>query len=336
MSGIVVPPPSRLLRVDHASAVYAAARTARETGRDGGLPSVLTERAAVVTSELAGNLDRHAINGSIVVQRPAIGLGIDVLAADDGPGMADVGHWLLDGNTTTGTLGTGLGAVGRMATVFRIRSAPRSGTLASARVLLPGTPAGPAAAVGHFCLPRDGEDHCGDAIALAELTGGWAAVVVDGLGHGPDAAEAAETAIRVFRQNPDRPFPHQLATMHRALRTTRGAAVALARVASGTLEFCGVGNVSGTTISGDGRSRLLLSIPGVVGYALPAAQVRHTALTAGDLVVLHTDGVGHTWRTPASATQPPNALLLAADLSHRHRNPRDDAAMIALHPDQLR
>ncbi len=335
IGSVVVPPASRHLRVDHVSAVYAAARAARETGRAAGLPQVLTERAAVVTSELAGNLDRHAINGSVVVQRSPIGLGIDVLAADDGPGMADVGHWLLDGNTTTGTLGTGLGAVSRMATVFRIRSVPRDGTIAAARLLVPGTPAGRAAAIGHFCLPREGEVVCGDAIAVAELTDGWTAVVVDGLGHGPDAAEAADAAIRVFRQNPDRPLPQQLTSMHRALRTTRGAAVALARIAPHRLEFCGVGNVSGTTIGTGGRSQLLLSIPGVVGFTLPAVQVRHTVLAEGDVVVLHTDGVDRTWRAPAVTDLPSHALSLAARLAHHHRNPRDDAAMLALHPDRL-
>ncbi|SFW67585.1 Anti-sigma regulatory factor (Ser/Thr protein kinase) [Amycolatopsis australiensis] len=329
----MVPPPSRHVRVDHVSAVYAATRAARETGRAAGLPDVLTERAAVVTSELAGNLDKHAVNGSVVVQRATTGLGVDVLAADDGPGMADVEHWLLDGNTTTATLGTGLGAVSRMATVFRIRSAPGRGTLAAARVLAPGTPVGQAAAMAHFCLPRSGESQCGDAIAVAPTTGGWTALVADGLGHGPDAAQAAGRAVEVFAQNPDRPPSHQLANMHRALRGTRGAAIALARVTPRRLEFCGVGNISGTTLHESGRSGLLLSIPGIVGFTLPVAQVRQTALAEGDLVVLHTDGIDPGWRTgPAWAG---NALLLAAELAHHHRNPRDDAAVLALHPDRI-
>ena len=258
----MVPTPSRHVRIDHASAVYAATRAARETGRAAGLPDVLTERAAVVTSELAGNLDKHAVNGSVVVQRATTGLGIDVLAADDGPGMTDLEHWLLDGNTTTATLGTGLGAVKRMATVFRIRSAPGSGTIAAARVLAPGTPAGRAAAMAHFCLPREGESVCGDAVAIAETSGSQTAVVADGLGHGPDAAEAADVALSVFAQNPDRPLAHQIASMHRALRATRGAAIALARITPRRLEFCGIGNVIGTTLNGRSRPRAAAQHPG--------------------------------------------------------------------------
>ncbi|MGW7535983.1 SpoIIE family protein phosphatase [Amycolatopsis sp. NPDC054798] len=339
MTGVVVPPPSRCVRIGHPSAVYAAARAARDTGRAAGLPEVLAERAAVVTAELASNLDKHAANGVVVVHRTAIGLGVDVLAADDGPGMADVGHWLVDGNSTTATLGTGLGAVDRMAAAFRIGSAPGAGTLAAARVLAPGAPPGRVAATGHFCLPRDGEHLCGDAVAVAETAGSWNVVVADGLGHGPDAAEAADAAIRVFGQNPERPLPHQLTSMHRALRATRGAAVALARITPHRVDFCGVGNVSGTALSGSGRPGLLLSIPGIVGFTLPNPQVRRAPLGTGDVVVLHTDGVGPGWRNPPPgsrlAARPGDALLLAAELVHRHRNPRDDAAMIALQPDRL-
>ncbi|WP_103348928.1 ATP-binding protein [Amycolatopsis sp. CA-128772] len=317
------------IRVDHPSAGYAAARVARATAQDAGLPDVLTDRAAVVAAELAGNIDKHTRGGSVFVQRSLTGRGVDVLAADDGPGMTDLDHWLLDGNTTTATLGAGLGAVKRMATEFRITSSPADGTLAAARLLDPASPP-LRGATGHFRLARDGEEYCGDAVALAEVTGSRTAVVADGLGHGPDAAEAAEAALRVFTENPDRPLPHQLTNMHRALRATRGAAIALVRIAPGRLEFCGVGNVGGATI-GAGPARLLLSTPGVVGFTLPAAPVRHLALAEDDVVVLHTDGVGSGWRVPGRT---PDLLLLAADLAHRHRNPRDDAAMLALRADR--
>ncbi|WP_290059374.1 SpoIIE family protein phosphatase [Amycolatopsis solani] len=315
--------PTHRIRVDHPSAAYAAARVAREAAHATGLPDVLAERAAVVAAELAGNIDKHTAGGSVFVQRSLIGRGIDVLAADDGPGMADLDHWLLDGNTTTATLGTGLGAVHRMATEFRIRSSPATGTLAAARLLVPPPYGG---AIGHFRLAREGEQHCGDAVALADVTGGRTAVVADGLGHGPDAAEAADAAVRVFLENPDRPLPHQLTNMHRALRTTRGAAVALIRITPRRLEFCGVGNVSGASV-GAGPSRLLLSTPGIVGFTLPSAPVRHVELAEGDVVVLHTDGVGTGWRVPGRV---PDLLLLATELAHRHRNPRDDAAVLAL------
>ncbi|SEF20202.1 Stage II sporulation protein E (SpoIIE) [Amycolatopsis pretoriensis] len=312
--------PTHRIRVDHPGAADAAARVARETANDAGLPDVLAERAAVVAAALAGAIDEHTRGGSVFVQRSLTGRGVDVLAAGDGPGTADLDRRLLDG--------TGPDEVKRLATGFRITSSPTAGTLAAARVL---DPAGPpfSGSAGHFRLPREGEEYCGDAVALAEVTGSRTACVADGLGHGPDAAEAADAAMRVFTENPDRPLPHQLTNMHRALRTTRGAAVALVRVAPHRLEFCGVGNVSGATVGG--ASRLLLSTPGIVGFSLPAAPVRQLALAGDEAVVLHTDGVGSGWRGPG---RPADVLLFAADVAHRYRDPHDDAALLALHPER--
>ncbi len=315
---------TRQLRIDHPSAVHAAVHATRNLARDAGLPEGLVDRAAVITAELAGNLDKHAKGGVVYLQQALTGTGIEILAADDGPGMADLDHWRTDGHTTTGTLGTGLGAVSRMATDFRIESIPGVGTLAAARVL------SVAGGAMHFCLPREGEDHCGDAVAVAASAGGWTAVVADGLGHGPAAAEASEAALRVFRADPARPLPEHLKAMHQALRRTRGAAVALARATPGRVEFCGVGNVAGTTFDG-GRPRLLLSVPGVVGFTLPPAPVR-VLTTESALVVLHTDGVDPAWS--AHAPTFPHPALLAATLVHRHRIPRDDAAMLALRQDR--
>ncbi|WP_181776050.1 ATP-binding protein [Amycolatopsis pittospori] len=319
---------TRFIHIDHISAVYAATRAAREVAAEAGLPEVIAERAAVVTSELASNLDKHATDGAVFVQRSLAGPGVEVYAVDSGPGMADLDHWRVDGHTTTETLGTGLGAVGRLATEFRIRSAAGDGTVAAARILAPGHQA---VDLAHFRLPREGEDRCGDALAVSAMPGARTAVVVDGLGHGPEASDAAEAAIAVFRRDPDRPLPEHLNAMHRALRQTRGAAVALARTSEGTLDFCGVGNIGGLVLT-PGQSHPLLSIPGIVGFTLPVVRVRTVPLTGHELVVLHTDGIGTGWRGPVALGAVPSLTLLAADLAQRHRDLRDDAALIAFGP----
>lgn len=326
---VAVAGPTTQIRIDHASAVYTAVRAAREISAQAGLAEVLAERAAVVASELAGNIDKHASDGSLFVQRSLGGNGVDVYAADAGPGMADLEHWRVDGNSTTRTLGTGLGAIGRLATEFRIRSAAGHGTIAAARILAPGTAPAP---VAHVRLAREGEERCGDAIALSAAAGARTIVVVDGLGHGPDAADAADSAIDAFGRGPGRPLPEHLTTIHRALRHTRGAAVALARIWPDRLEFCGVGNVGGLVLTA-GRTHPLLSMPGIVGFALPATHLRVIPLTEHHLVVLHTDGIGTGWRGPAALDLLPVPALFAAELADRHRDPHDDAALIALGPE---
>ncbi|KZB85389.1 ATP-binding protein [Amycolatopsis regifaucium] len=317
-----------LIRIDHASAVYTAVRAAREVAAKAGLPEVLAERAAVIASELAGNIDKHASDGSVFVQQSLAGHGIDIYATDAGPGMANLDYWRIDGHSTTETLGTGLGAVGRLATEFRIRSAPGAGTIAAARVLAPGRPA---AGIAHVRLPHEGEERCGDALALSTVRGVRTIAIVDGLGHGPEAGDAAEAAIEVFGQRPGRSLSEQLTAMHRRLRQTRGAAVALARVSGDLLEFCGVGNISGLVLT-PGRSQPLLSTPGVVGFSLPSTHVRSLALAGPHVIVLHTDGIGTGWRGPAPLGPLPEPSLLTADLAQHHRDPRDDATVIAFGP----
>ncbi|MBB5850735.1 ATP-binding protein [Amycolatopsis umgeniensis] len=319
---------TRLIHIDHISAVYAATRAAREVADEAGLPEVLAERSAVVASELASNLDKHAGGGAVFVQCSLAGPGVDIHAVDTGPGMADLDHWRVDGNSTTETLGTGLGAVGRLATEFRIRSAAGVGTVAAARILAPGHEV---ADLAHVRLPREGEERCGDALAVSAIPGVRTAALVDGLGHGPEASDAAEAAIAVFRRDPDRPLPEHLNAMHRTLRQTRGAAVALARLSESGLEFCGVGNISGLVLT-PGHTRPLLSIPGVVGFTLPSVRVRTLPLTGHELLVLHTDGIRAAWRGPAALGPLPATTLFAADLAHRHRDLRDDAALIAFGP----
>jgi len=328
---VVTRPESTQLRVDHPSAVHAATRAARDLAHCLGMPDVLAERAAVIAAELAGNLCRHAENGTVVVQPALPGPGVDVLTADAGPGMADVPHWMVDGNTTTATLGTGLGAVRRMATAFHVHSEPGTGTRTAARLLVPGTPS---PATGHFCLPRDGEQACGDAIALHPSGDGTTALLVDGLGHGADAAEAAEAAVEVFTRAPDRPLPEQLAAMHRMLTRTRGAAAALLRVRGEEVEFCGVGNVTAAVLAPGAPAQLLLSVPGIVGFRLPHTPVRQLRPTRRSTLVLHSDGVAPDWRDGTLGARPP--LLLAAELLHRARDPRDDSSMLALTVDDAR
>ena len=90
----------------------------------------------VVVTELASNLSKFAKDGRILLQvlRRTSGCCLEVLAIDSGPGMADVQRCLRDGFSTSGTPGTGLGAVRRMATEFDIHSTPGTGTGVMARV----------------------------------------------------------------------------------------------------------------------------------------------------------------------------------------------------------
>lgn len=322
--------PTREVRIDHHSAVHLAAETARSVARACGLPGALPDQAAVLASELASNIDKHAVDGVLYVQPLPLGGGLEIVAADRGPGMPEIARCLTDGYTTTGTLGAGLGAVSRIATDLAISSQAETGTLVCARLALPHERAAARQAVGLVCLPATDEEQCGDAAAVVDAGGRRTAVVVDGLGHGPGAADAARAAVRAFHAGAERPLPELMTALHRALRHTRGAAVALLRLCADRVEYCGIGNVRLVALSPEGVHHRLTGRPGLVGWRMPEPHTHAFASTGATTAVLHTDGVDMRW-----AHTPPHHLLrlppplVAAAVTRAHHRNRDDATVLA-------
>ncbi|MCF3122304.1 SpoIIE family protein phosphatase [Streptomyces arenae] len=296
------------------------------------MPGALPYQAAVLASELASNIVKHARNGALFVQRSPLGESLDVIAVDSGPGMPDIDLSLTDGYSTTSTLGAGLGAVRRIATELTIRSEAGLGTLAHARLAAPDAPR-TAAAPGALCLPADGQRENGDGYAVVEHGGARTVLVIDGLGHGPEAATAAQRAERTFLANPAAPLADVLTALHKALRHTRGAAVAALRITTGQAEYCGVGNVRAAVLSPDGIHHQFTGQAGIVGYTLPTLRSRFVDLGEHTTAVLYTDGIDHRWtHAPSDALRRLPPVMLAASLAHSHRRRRDDATVLALGP----
>src|SRR6266480_3770706 len=115
--------------------IVAVRENGRELARQCGFPS--TERAVVATavSELARNIIRYAARGEIVLRLvdDSCRRGVEVLAADDGPGIRDVALAMQDGFSTSGGLGLGLPGVRRMMDEFEIRSEFGKGTTVTTR-----------------------------------------------------------------------------------------------------------------------------------------------------------------------------------------------------------
>ncbi|WP_235023883.1 ATP-binding protein [Streptomyces sp. WAC05374] len=322
--------------VDHYSAVQLAASTARRTALDQGLAGALPDQAAVLASELAGNVAKHAQNGALYIQPLPLRTGVEIIAVDRGPGMADLEQCLTDGYTTSNTLGSGLGAVRRIADEFAVRTRPGTGTVVSARLGTPGGgPAEGTPCVGAVRVPADGETACGDSWGLAVTGGVRTALVVDGLGHGGPAAEAAELAVRAFHRDPAQPLPQLLRAMHRALRRSRGAAVGLLRLSADGVEQCAIGNVRTLLLARDGIRQRFGGQPGVVGWNMPEPRVQRVPAEPGTVALLHSDGVDGRWtHAPAPFLTGLPAPLLAGALVHEHRRSRDDATVLTLGPER--
>ena len=191
-------------------------------------------RLAIIATELATNLLKHAGHGEIL-----LGLSentsvpcVELIALDQGPGMVDVDACLVDGYSTAGSQGTGLGAAKRQATSFDIYSGLNLGAAVHVRVCPSKTKFKPRDSFPWAVLWRalPGEDFCGDGFAVRNGTDGFLAMVADGLGHGAFAAQASGEAIRIFEKSNIADPDALLGDLHLGLRATRGAAISVAKI----------------------------------------------------------------------------------------------------------
>jgi anti-sigma regulatory factor (Ser/Thr protein kinase) len=319
------------LAVDEAGAAGVARRVAMDCARRLGFTEQRSGEVAIVAAELASNLHRHADGGVLSVRllrRGEVG-GVELVALDSGPGMADLPLSSLDGHSTAGTLGIGLGAVQRLSDRATGYSQPGRGTVFAAQLWPEGHGPAGRAAVGGLSRPITGEKVCGDRFAARlAADGGLLVLVADGLGHGSLAAAASAAVADAFLATPLSAPGAILEHVHRTVSHTRGAAVSVARVGGGSVVFAGLGNVAGTIAFPDGERRGMVSMPGIVGHQSRVVREFAYDLPAEGVVVLHSDGVSDRWSLreyPGLARRDP--LLVAATLLREAGVRRDDACV---------
>lgn len=321
-----------IAKVADPSQVAEARRTAVNLARASGFDEAGTGRIALVATEMATNLLKHAGAGEIVIGRFADrdGMGVELLSLDKGPGIADLGRALDDGFSTAGSPGNGLGAIRRQADDFSVWSRSGLGMVAIAR-FHSGSGSGQVR-LGAVGEPYPGETVSGDGWAVATVAGGPTLMMADGAGHGPAAAIAAEAAAAAFKEHGNDDCSRLMEAVHRALAPTRGAAVAIARadLRQRLVRFVGVGNIAGVLVDGS-VVRRMVSHNGTAGHIAPRIREFTYPWTGNPTIILHSDGLSAKWDLEAypglSASHP---SLIAGVLFRDFRRGRDDASVVAM------
>ncbi|MBW4459833.1 MAG: SpoIIE family protein phosphatase [Nodosilinea sp. WJT8-NPBG4] len=296
-----------------------------------------TERGKVglLVTEVANNLIRHAGHGVVVLRAIAQDdvIGIEVLGLDQGSGMVDVEECLQDGFSTAGTSGNGLGAIRRLSDFFEIYSQPNKGTALLAHIWAKSSlHASPKIIeIGVVALPKLGEEVSGDACAWEGDAHRRLFLVVDGLGHGPAAASAASAAIRVFHDHHHQSPQRIVEAAHAALRSTRGAALAIAEInfEQQTVCFAGIGNIAASITSATEHHNLM-SYNGTVGHEVRKIKEFTYPWYLNGLLTMHSDGISTQWnldRYPGLSQKHPS--LIAGVLHRDFHRERDDVTMLA-------
>ncbi|MYM24984.1 SpoIIE family protein phosphatase [Duganella sp. FT135W] len=326
--------PAEWIAIQHAADVGAARRSGQALADRLGMSETRIGQLALIITEAATNILKHAGEGSMLVSVANYGgrRCVEVLAFDQGPGIANLQQAMTDGVSSAGTAGTGLGAIRRLADQFDVYAPMGKGTLLFARLWRDAAPASLPLRYGGVCQPIAGETESGDAWAVLPRQDGITMLAVDGLGHGPEAAKAAAAAVATLKATPAQPPGLLVEACHAALRPTRGAALAIATLNPATqqLAFAGIGNIM-ASIYVDGARRQLMSHNGIVGHNVRKVQELQFPCPAGSLVVLASDGISTQWdlaQYPGLLAREP--AMIAAVLLRDHGRRRDDASVLVL------
>ncbi len=135
------------------------------------------------------------------------------------------------------------------------------------------------------------EPHCGDQARCWECDGKFVLCMIDGLGHGKKAEQAALAALDFLERHYDSPLLEIFATCDKALRHTRGVAmgIAVADPATGTLTYAGIGNTRVMVVGQE--TRRLMSNYGIIGAGYRTLKTVTVPLAPDDLVIMSTDGI---------------------------------------------
>ena len=287
--------------VDAASVAVVRERVRAEAAAIA-LPEPAAERLVNVASELGHNQLAHAYGGTMAVRRVSRGdvQGLEVIAADNGGGIASPRE-AFKGEPQTPTpgkrpgatsLGVGLAAVLELADEIDVDVRVEEGTCVRARKYA--SPVARGRQIGVYGRPYPGETKSGDDALFVRKGDALLVAVIDGLGHGVLARDAALPAAAEVVAAASEPFPRIFERAHEALRTTRGAVMSLARV-DGTLavvESAGVGNVGVQVCGVDAARRFagssfVLGAPGKLRQRPPEER----PFGPRDALVLYTDGI---------------------------------------------
>lgn len=320
-----------LIEVRDASASGEARREGWRLCEQAGFSDEERGRTEIVVTELTTNLIKHAAGGWLLLGPSAASNDtIEILALDNGPGIEDLGKALRDGHSTTGTPGTGLGAISRQSDFFQVYSRPKHGTGVLSRISRADAPQrGEMAQIGGVSVPIRGEPVNGDGWAFTANDDTRTVMLVDGLGHGYYAHDAAVAACESFL-GAKGSCGAILRTIHDALRTTRGAAVAVAALdpVNGKVQFAGVGNISATMID-PGARRSAVSMHGIAGHEMRDVREFAYPWSRESLLIMHSDGLTTRWDLdtyPALLTRDP--ALIAGILWKDHRRQNDDSTVV--------
>ena len=329
--------------------VGTARRAVRHFAERVGFEETQLAEIDIVVQEIGTNAVRYATTGGWLHFTTPFGAqaGLELFYWDTGPGVYDLDRAVMDGVSTSGSLGAGLGAIRRLSDEFDLYSTVKSTSrlslserhtshgmaILSRKWLRDGgeeMPQEMAHRFGIWSRPHPSEDVNGDAYFITARGPQTLLAVVDGLGHGPGAKEASDVALEALSEWKGEPLDELLSALHHSLRSTRGAVIGTAIIdnAGGRFHYSGVGNVM-VRVFGASEHTSPISANGTLGARLGKLRVWTYPWVPGATLIMASDGVSASWDIasyPGLLEHSPQ--LLAGILMRDYGRDADDATIL--------
>lgn len=296
---------------------------------------------AIAISEAGTNLTKHTRGkgGEIIIlaEKRFGSVCIEFIAIDNGPGIANTDIALTDLYSTTDTMGAGLGAIKRLMDEFYIYSYPDKGTVVMAKMWLNSRPALPQIEYSVINKPKTYEEVSGDNWAIKEDIEPIRVLVVDGLGHGKDAAVSADKAVDIFLVN-NAPLDKLVTITDENLINIRGTVLSMAELfpEQEEINFISIGNIFSRIVIGDSVVTLFNHY-GIVGVILPTLEIEKYTWPSMSLLIMHSDGLSTHWDLkdyPKLTYAHPS--IIAAILYRDYNRGNDDIVIMVIRNNPVR
>jgi len=291
----------------------------------------------IIVAELTSNLVKFAETGELLyrISSDDNGIFFEINCIDSGKGIRNLSRMMQDGMSSSDTLGQGLGAIERLSHASAIYTKTDWGTVVHSKVYkneVSNSDRKKIIDLGAVQVCCPGEKVCGDGYAVKKVENGFQFFMGDGLGHGINAHEAAQEAIKAFMECKEKSPAEVLRYIHQSVKKTRGlvATVANLDITDQKWSICGIGNISTSVYTGL-TAKNYTPYNGILGHNIPRTlNDSFQDLEKYQTLIMHSDGLRTRWNLtdlPGILKYDPN--VIAAVLYKDNARHNDDMSVFA-------
>jgi len=325
-------------KIEERSYISIVKRDIHKIVEDAGFSTLKVGEIDIIIAELTSNLIKHTDRGGELIYRICCAESSDkyfeVYCIDGGPGTNDISRLAKDGNSSSNTLGHGLGAINRLSDYFQIYSMRGWGTVLYARKYITTPPLyKPKESILLNTIQESypGEKVCGDGYYIKHLGDETQIFLGDGLGHGHHAHDAIMAAINAFKSCEESNPIQILRFIHDKVKKTRGlvGTVAILNSKLKTWRIAGIGNISTRMYSGL-EYKNYMPHNGIIGLNIPTSlSVYEGEAERYQTIIMASDGIKTKWDIAKyTSILKYDPAILAAAIFKDHARKTDDMTVL--------